>query len=85
MDGMICPFCGNEESKVVDSRTIDSGIKRRRECKACKIRWNTYEYSEFFEENLEKRQADIARTEAAVNKIINSAIDQLQDLLLWNK
>lgn len=42
---MRCPFCGSEESKVVDSRDSESGdaIRRRRECLACERRYTTYE------------------------------------------
>ncbi|NLY42426.1 MAG: transcriptional regulator NrdR [Clostridiaceae bacterium] len=42
---MRCPFCGYEESKVVDSRPIDDGlsIRRRRECLKCEKRFTTYE------------------------------------------
>ena len=42
---MKCPHCGHEESKVVDSRSIDenSSIRRRRECLKCQARFNTYE------------------------------------------
>ena len=42
---MKCPFCGSEETKVVDSRTYLDGnsIKRRRECEDCKKRFTTYE------------------------------------------
>ncbi|MEE8369600.1 MAG: transcriptional regulator NrdR, partial [Dehalococcoidia bacterium] len=29
---MNCPFCGNPESKVTDSRPDEAGIRRRREC-----------------------------------------------------
>ena len=44
---MKCPSCGNEESKVVDSRpTGDSEIRRRRECLACGKRFTTYEVLE---------------------------------------
>src|SRR5665811_2095499 len=40
-----CPFCSNDESKVVDSRESESGdaIRRRRECLACERRYTTYE------------------------------------------
>ncbi len=43
---MICPFCQNTDSKVVDSRTVhrDGSIRRRRECLACQSRFTTYEY-----------------------------------------
>ena len=45
---MKCPFCGNLESKVVDSRPSDEGasIRRRRECLACHKRFTTYETME---------------------------------------
>jgi transcriptional repressor NrdR len=40
---MRCPFCQSLESKVVDSRDTESGIRRRRECLACRRRFTTYE------------------------------------------
>ncbi len=42
---MKCPFCGDTESKVVDSRHSEDGasIRRRRECLACGKRFTTYE------------------------------------------
>ncbi|MCI5892293.1 MAG: transcriptional regulator NrdR [Clostridiales bacterium] len=42
---MRCMYCGNTESKVVDSRSTDDGtaIRRRRECLSCKKRFTTYE------------------------------------------
>ncbi len=42
---MRCPFCGQPESKVVDSRDSEAGdaIRRRRECLACERRYTTYE------------------------------------------
>ena len=45
---MKCPFCGFEDSKVVESRSADDGIKirRRRECLNCLKRFTTYEYVE---------------------------------------
>ena len=45
---MRCPFCGNAETKVVDSRVSESGdaIRRRRECLACEQRFTTYERRE---------------------------------------
>jgi transcriptional repressor NrdR len=38
-----CPFCQSIDSKVVDSRETESGIRRRRECLACARRFTTYE------------------------------------------
>lgn len=45
---MKCPFCGYEESKVIDSRPTDEGerIRRRRECMKCAKRFTTYEIIE---------------------------------------
>ena len=41
---MKCIFCGNQESKVVDSRYLkDTSIRRRRECLGCGKRFTTYE------------------------------------------
>ena len=43
---MICPFCKNDNDKVVDSRVSGSSIRRRRECCACGRRFTTREYIE---------------------------------------
>lgn len=40
---MRCPFCGSTESRVVDTREVGDGIRRRRECQACAQRFTTYE------------------------------------------
>jgi transcriptional repressor NrdR len=40
---MKCPYCGFQDSKVVDSRGIDDGIRRRRQCLHCDARFTTYE------------------------------------------
>ena len=42
---MKCPFCGYEESKVVDSRPTEesASIRRRRDCLSCQKRFTTYE------------------------------------------
>ena len=42
---MKCPFCGDPESKVIDSRESKDGglIRRRRECEVCHRRFTTYE------------------------------------------
>lgn len=43
---MRCPYCGYEESKVVDSRPTEERIRRRRECLSCEKRFTTYEVVE---------------------------------------
>ena len=40
---MICLYCDSKSSKVVDSREISKGIRRRRECLGCGKRFTTYE------------------------------------------
>ena len=46
---MHCIFCGEQDTKVVDSRLVADGgqVRRRRECLACKVRVTTYERVEF--------------------------------------
>ena len=45
---MKCPYCGEVDSKVIDSRPTEDGekIRRRRECLNCKKRFTTYEIVE---------------------------------------
>ncbi|MEW8507978.1 MAG: transcriptional regulator NrdR [Candidatus Thiodiazotropha sp.] len=45
---MRCPFCGAQDTKVIDSRLAGEGdqIRRRRECTVCKERFTTYETAE---------------------------------------
>ncbi|MHB1653808.1 MAG: transcriptional regulator NrdR [Desulfitobacteriaceae bacterium] len=42
---MKCPFCSNEDTRVLDSRQVEEGtaIRRRRECDRCARRFTTYE------------------------------------------
>ncbi|UCD22304.1 MAG: transcriptional repressor NrdR [Chloroflexota bacterium] len=40
---MDCPNCGGQESRVIDSRSLDEGVRRRRQCIACSTRFTTYE------------------------------------------
>ena len=42
---MKCPFCGEENTRVIDSRPSDesNSIRRRRQCDSCKKRFTTYE------------------------------------------
>ena len=45
---MHCPFCGADDTRVIDSRLVADGdqVRRRRECAACKDRFTTYELAE---------------------------------------
>ena len=71
---MRCPFCGDLESKVVDSRRSEDGqnIRRRRECLNCQRRFTTYEMVESLPIIVVKR--DGTRQNFDRNKIINSMI-----------
>ncbi|MFQ5924559.1 MAG: transcriptional regulator NrdR [Dehalococcoidia bacterium] len=40
---MRCPYCGYEDSRVIDSRDAGEGIRRRRQCLECGSRFTTYE------------------------------------------
>lgn len=40
---MKCPYCGKKDTRVIDTRTIGEGVRRRRECKSCHQRFTTYE------------------------------------------
>jgi transcriptional repressor NrdR len=40
---MNCPYCGFSDSKVIDSRDVNEGIRRRRQCLSCNARFTTYE------------------------------------------
>ncbi|MDQ6996758.1 MAG: transcriptional regulator NrdR [Mariprofundus sp.] len=45
---MYCPFCSNDDTRVVDSRVVEVGaaVRRRRECEVCGKRFSTYERAE---------------------------------------
>jgi transcriptional repressor NrdR len=38
-----CPYCGHYDSRVIDSRDVNDGIRRRRQCLKCEARFTTYE------------------------------------------
>lgn len=40
---MNCPYCGYHDSRVMDSREVNEGIRRRRQCLGCGARFTTYE------------------------------------------
>ena len=71
---MKCPFCGDQESKVVDSRHSEDGlsIRRRRECMNCQRRFTTYEYVETLPIIVVKR--DGSRQAFDRNKILNGMV-----------
>ena len=87
---MKCPYCGFQDSKVVDSRGIDDGIRRRRQCLHCHARFTTYErfHADSFmvikkdgrreEFNRDKLTAGI-RKACAKRPVSNEEIEQVVD------
>ena len=71
---MKCPFCGDQEIKVVDSIHSEDGssIRRRRECLECQRRFTTYEIVESLPIIVIKR--DGSRQSFDRNKVLNSMV-----------
>ena len=71
---MKCPFCGNPDSKVVDSRPTEDGerIRRRRECIACQKRFTTFEIIETTPIMVNKKDGSIQAFNR--DKILNGMI-----------
>ena len=71
---MKCPYCGYQESKVVDSRHSDDGlsIRRRRECLSCGKRFTTYETVESLPIVVVKM--DGSRQTFERNKVLNGMV-----------
>lgn len=71
---MKCPFCGNPDSKVVDSRPTEDGerIRRRRECIACQKRFTTFEIIETTPIMVKKKDGSIQAFNR--DKILNGMI-----------
>ncbi len=71
---MICPYCGFEEQKVLDSRVARDGraIRRRRECTSCDRRFTTFEEPEKPRVFLVKR--DGSREEFSREKLLRGVI-----------
>ncbi len=71
---MKCPYCGDQDSKVVDSRHSEDGqsIRRRRECLSCQKRFTTYETVESLPMVVIKR--DNSRQSFDRNKILNGML-----------
>ena len=86
---MICPFCKNDNDKVVDSRVSGSSIRRRRECCACGRRFTTREYVEVQQLTVIKRSGEREpfQREKLLRGIMNSckkrpvSIDDIEQLV----
>ena len=67
---MLCPYCGHNDSRVIDSRDAGDGIRRRRECLQCGLRFTTYEKVQATALLVVKR--DGRREEFNRDKLLNS-------------
>ncbi len=65
---MRCPYCGQNDTRVVDSRPADEGesVRRRRECEGCGNRFTTYERAEH---SLLVRKRDGRREAFQIDKV----------------
>lgn len=71
---MHCPFCGNDDTKVLESRQVEEGtsIRRRRECDRCSRRFTTFER---YEENpLIVVKKDGRRVEFSRSKVMSGIL-----------
>ena len=75
---MKCPYCNNEDTKVVDSRPVEDGLatRRRRECEKCHKRFTTFEKIE--NSLLVVVKKDGTRESFDKNKIINGVLKACQ-------
>ena len=75
---MYCPFCGNEETKVIDSRLAGEGrqVRRRRQCLDCNERFTTFESAELVMPKLVK--SDNSRQPFDESKLRNSMVRALE-------
>ena len=76
---MRCPFCGEPETKVIDSRLSNetNAIKRRRECLACGMRFNTNEISELsYPRVIKSDQSSELFSEEKIKKGVNLALEK---------
>ncbi len=71
---MVCPYCGNKNHRVVDSRSSAEGkaVRRRRACSKCKRRFTTYEYIE--ESRLMVLKKDGRREPFSRTKLLNGIL-----------
>jgi transcriptional repressor NrdR len=71
---MKCPYCTNDQSKVIDSRATEDNttIRRRRECLKCEKRFTTYERIDDLPTMIIKRDGSRERFDR--NKILNGLL-----------
>jgi transcriptional repressor NrdR len=88
---MKCPFCGVENTRVIDSRPADEGaaIRRRRQCDACNKRFTTYEKVDAIplvvvKKDMNREPYDRAKIEAGVFRSCHKrpiSVDQIKSFV----
>lgn len=88
---MKCPFCGKENTRVIDSRPADDGssIRRRRQCDECSKRFTTYEKVEaiplvVIKKDNNRESYDRSKVEAGVYRSCHKrpiSVDQINTLV----
>jgi transcriptional repressor NrdR len=88
---MHCPFCGADDTKVIDSRLVTEGdaVRRRRECQACGERYTTFETAELVMPRLIKRDGtrepfDDEKLKLSLTKALEKrpvSVDQIENAL----
>ena len=88
---MKCPFCGKENTRVIDSRPADDGssIRRRRQCDECSKRFTTYEKVEaiplvVIKKDNNRESYDRSKIEAGVYRSCHKrpiSVDQINALV----
>ncbi|MEM1243860.1 MAG: transcriptional regulator NrdR [Pseudomonadota bacterium] len=89
---MHCPFCQQEETKVIDSRLVGEGaqVRRRRECVDCGERFTTYENAELVLPRIIKRDGrrvpfDESKLRSGIDRAIEKrpvSVEQIEELIL---
>jgi len=77
---MNCPYCGHYDSKVIDSRTINDGVRRRRQCLKCHARFTTHERVQ--PAGLFIIKKDQRREEFSRNKLLSGVLKACEKLPL---
>lgn len=88
---MKCPYCGEENTRVIDSRPADEGnsIRRRRQCDVCVKRFTTYEKVETIplvvvKKDMNREPYDRAKIEKGVFRSCNKrpvSVDEMTKLI----
>jgi hypothetical protein len=84
--GIWCPHCGsNGNLRVLETRPVRSGVRRRRNCFDCSHRWTTYEYSATSKENLlaqRRKLTKLIKVISDANETLTETLEIIDNLIL---